>query len=141
MSRKLERLARGERGFTLSELLVVILIIGVLAAIVVPMFLNKSQNAEDAEAKSNARNLMSHMDSCFVPSEDFTKCTTQVEIGANDLPWGTNPGQVSVTDTTEKTYEIVAVSKDGHEFKINRSTAGDFDRTCNGGAGCRNGEW
>jgi type IV pilus assembly protein PilA len=44
-------------GFSLIELLVVIIIIGVLAAIAIPVFLSQRSKANDVAAKSDLRNL------------------------------------------------------------------------------------
>jgi type IV pilus assembly protein PilA len=51
--------APDESAFALMELLVVILIIGILAAIAIPMFLNQKGRANDASAKELARTAQS----------------------------------------------------------------------------------
>ena len=59
---KLRRTAEEETGFHSIELLVVILIIGILAAIAIPSFLNQKGKANDASAKELARTAQTTME-------------------------------------------------------------------------------
>jgi type IV pilus assembly protein PilA len=146
MLRKLrERINSEEKGFTLIELLVVILIIGILAAIALPAFLGQQKKGEDAEAKSNARNLVSQVESCYANEQTYANCQTAAQLPNTGLDIGPGNGQVQVTVAGQDHFTIVAKSKNTHEFTIKKITGtGVIERTCtpvNQGACPSTGKW
>jgi type IV pilus assembly protein PilA len=150
MLRKLrERINSEEKGFTLIELLVVILIIGILAAIALPAFLGQQKKGQDADAKSNVRNLVSQVESCYANQQDYTKCkpATDGTLDGNQtgLSIGATGGKVQDSGTWASTsYTVVAYSKSGNQFTMTKTNGGATTRSCttaNTGSCPTGGSW
>jgi type IV pilus assembly protein PilA len=102
----MQRRLQGQRedGFTLIELMVVVLIIAILIAIAIPTFLGARRRAQDRAAQSNLRNALTAEKTYYTDNQAYTDVAANLsaiepsltyDAAADTAPAGATPGQIS----------------------------------------------
>ncbi|HEX5620077.1 MAG TPA: prepilin-type N-terminal cleavage/methylation domain-containing protein [Solirubrobacteraceae bacterium] len=135
----------GEQGFTLIEVLVVIMICGILAAIAIPAFLSQRMKAQDADAKSSAVIATRVLEEYHQDHDGFAGVNAAALV---DIEPSLASARNLVVAETAAGYRLTVDSASGGDgggpFIVERSAPGQTDRTCGapGHGGCpRNGRW
>ena len=140
MINKLRVRAASESGFTLVELLVVMLILGLLAAIAVPAFFNQRDKANDAKAKTVAKTTQTAMETFATDNGGKYTGATLTLLRAIEPTIPTTG--VDIGTPGDKTYTIVSTATNtGHTFTIDRADTGAVTYPCTtpGSGGCPSG--
>jgi type IV pilus assembly protein PilA len=142
MINRLRVRAQGESGFTLVELLVVMLILGLLAAIAIPAFFNQRTKAQDASAKTTAKTAQTALETYSTDNNGSYASATRASLKAIEPTLSsasTGNNAISTLTTTSNSYTITVTSASGDTFSIVRATDGSLTYPCtptSGGGGC-----
>jgi type IV pilus assembly protein PilA len=140
MVQKLRERSQGDAGFTLVELLVVMLILGLLAAIAVPSFFNQRDKARDADAKAAVRTAQTAMETYATDNNGSYVGADAADLQAIESTL--NDANVAPAPTVAAdSYSVNVTSDTGNVFTISRAANGTTSLTCTTGGqdGCPTG--
>lgn len=106
-------------GFTLIELMVVVMIIAILIGIAIPAFLGARGRAQDTAARSNVRNALSSATAVFSENQEYfdtgdaATAGTMVNALVNEEPSLTFVPEGDPGSTAEKTISVRVASTNG----------------------------
>jgi len=104
---------RNEKGFTLIELMIVIAIIGILAAIAIPQFSAYRTRGYNASSEADLRNLATAEEAYYTDKLSYDASLTTLATGGFGFSQSANVTLTTTGDTTS--YTITSTHQAGNK--------------------------
>ena len=130
MMKAIRRGLNRDEGFTLIELMVVVMIIAVLIAIAIPSFLGFRRSAQDRAAQSELRNVLLSEKAYWLDNGDYTETAADIVAFEPNAVINADPAVGVYIDLRDADSDIVCMTRtadSGNTFSIwESSSAGTF---------------
>jgi type IV pilus assembly protein PilE len=114
----MKKILKNDDGFSMPELLVVIIIIGILVLLALPKFSSVVSKAKETEAKIQLKHLQSLEEAHFFEKDTYSDNLAAIGFEQARL----------VTDGGEARYKIEVVKANTYEFLATATAVVDFDK-------------
>jgi prepilin-type N-terminal cleavage/methylation domain-containing protein len=118
---------RNTKGFTLVELMIVVAIIGILAAIAIPAFLRSVKKSKTSEAEGTMRKMADGAKNYFAAEQRYSDATT------GDQPWHAGTATPGTSTTNGMPVAWGAYVFPGGQSSFNTTDGMAATTTCAGG--------
>lgn len=130
MMKSIRRGLKRDEGFTLIELMVVVMIIAVLIAIAIPSFLGFRKSAQDRSAQSELRNVLLAEKAYWLDNGNYTATGSDITAFEPNAVVNSDPAAGVKLDLKDDDSDVVCMTRtaeSGNTFAIwESSTAGTY---------------